>query len=232
MYIAEENMNIQIGCKYVPGVEELLATLPGANKDIYEDDAEEVLEQIQAADAMKPVSAWKELTVTAVREKDLDLDGVALQCPYLAEKLQEGDRIYASVVTAGKELHRMLTDCDDIMQSYILGFLLSDILTVKTVDVVEEIVVKNAGATHVEMVMAGIPEICPIDQQVQVGKMLADEMEEMGVVVKAGGSLTPTFSSTAFFLLRDTVSDLPSDWSDPEERRAFGARLFMQAGHA
>lgn len=224
-------MNIQIGCNYIPDVEELLVTLPGTNKEIYEDDAEELLEQIQEADAMKPVSAWKELKVTAVREKDLDLDGVALQCPYLAEKLKEGDRIYASVVTAGKELHQMLTDCDDIMQSYILGFLMSHLLTVKTVDAVEEIV-NAAGASHVEMIMAGIPEICSIDQQVQVGKMMEEEFDAMSVIVKAGGTLAPTYSSTAFFLLGEGESNLPENWSDRAARNAFGLKLFERAGHS
>lgn len=224
-------MNISVGCQYAPGVEELIETLPGAKKDIYEDDAEDLLEQIAAQNAMKPVSAWKELTVTAVGEKDLELDGVLLKCQVLAEKLSVGDKLYGAVFTAGKELHQMLEDCDDIMQEYILGFLMSHILTLKTVDVVEELI-KTTGLNHVEMFMAGIPDVCAMDQQIQIAKMLESEFEAAGVCVKKGGSLNPTYSSTALFLISDREVNVPVNWNDKTERNAFGGMLFESAGHS
>lgn len=224
-------MNIRIGCEYVPTVEELIATLPGSNKEIYEDDAEEILEWIADQDAMKPVSAWKELKVTAVREKEVDLDRISLYCPFLAEKLSVGDTIYAAVITAGKELHQMMADLDDIMQEYILGFLMSNILTAKTVDVVEELC-QESGLSHVAMIMPGIPEVCAMDQQLQVARMLEEEFKKLEIVVKNGGSLSPTYSSTAFFLLGEGESNVPKDWENPLERNAFGNKLFESAGHS
>lgn len=224
-------MNIRIGCDNAPDVEELIALLPGNNKDIYEDDAEELLETIQEQGAMTPVCAWKELEVTAVGEQDLELDQVVLKCPYLARKVRLGDSVYAAVFTAGKELHQMLSDCDDVMQEYILGFLMSHILTVKTVDLVEELQ-RVTGLSRVEMLMAGIPEICSMDQQVQVGCMLADEFAEAGVTVKAGGNLNPTYSSTCFLLFGEEGVEIPADWKNQEQRKEFGNRLYEQAGHA
>ncbi len=224
-------MNIQVGCKYIPTVEELTATLPGANKELYEDDAEEILEQIAEQNAMKPVAAWKELKVTAVREDGIELDGIPLTSAFLAQKLSEGDSVYGAVMTAGKELHRMLADCDDIMQEYILGFLMSHILTVKTVDTAEELCVMT-GLGHAEMIMAGIPEVCGLDQQVQVAKMLAEECRAAEVTVSKGGNLSPSYSMTAFFLLSDKASNIPENWEDREKRDKFGKKLFESAGHS
>lgn len=224
-------MNIRIGCSNVPDVEELISLLPGNNKEIYEDDAEDLLEEISNKGAMTPVAAWKELKVTAVREKEVDLDGIVLKCPYLAERVSVGDAVYTALFSAGKDLHQMLAECDDVMQEYMLGFLMSHILTVKTVDLVEELA-EYTKLPHVEMLMAGIPEICSMDQQLQVGKMLAEEFAETGVTVKSGGSLTPTYSSTAFFLFSDGEENLPDAWKDPKQRQEFGAYLYRQAGHA
>lgn len=224
-------MNIETGCKFAPDLEELLALLPGDNKDIYEDDAEELLETIARQEAMKPVAAWKELKVTAVREADLDLSGIALACPCLAGRVKEGDSVYGAVVTAGAELHKLLADCDDIMQEYILGFLMSEILVRKTVDVVEALT-EETGLSHVEMIMVGIPEVCGMDQQVQIGKMLSPEFEAMNLSVKEGGSLTPVYSSTALFLLSPENPNIPGVWGDSRERKSFGEKLFKSAGHS
>lgn len=224
-------MNINIGCNAEMNLEELLSVLPGDNKDIYEEDAEDLLDQIKNTDGWKTTAAWKKLTVTAVTEDKLELDGISLACPYMAEKLSVGDSLYALVCTAGEGLHRMLQEGDDIMQEYILGFLMSHVLTKAVVQVVQE-TAADSGCSHVEMIMAGIPEICAMDQQLQIGAMLSDEMEAIGVQVKPGGSLSPTYSSTAFLLLGDGEYNLPEHWDVQQERDALGRRLFEMAGHA
>lgn len=224
-------MHIRTGCSSVITVEKLLAVLPGGNKDIYEDDAEELLDLIEENDAMQPVSAWKKLKVTAVDGKELELNGVALKSPYLAEKLSAGEELFAAAFTAGKPLHQMLADCDDIMQEYILGFLMSHILTEKAVELAEELY-RETGLPHVQMIMPGIAEVCALNQQEKVEEMLREEFAAIGISVNGGGSLSPTYSATAFFLLEEGDSNVPEDWENRQQRDAFGKMLFAGAGHS
>ncbi len=223
-------MNIETGLRYPMSIEELLSVLPGENKEIYEDDAEELMELLNQQDAWKPGGAWKELTVTKTDGKTVELDHIGLKSPYLAEMLKEGDRIAGAVITAGKELHQLLSDCDDIMQEYILGFWMSHILTVKAVDIVEALWQKNRKP-HVRMIMPGMPEICPLDQQIQISAMLQEEFKALDVTVSPGGTLSPTYSMTAFFLFSEDAANIPDDWEDAAARAELGRSLNRGAGH-
>lgn len=223
-------MNYKAGLDAEITLEELISMLPGKKKDIYEDDAEDLLDLIAEKGAMTPAAAWKMLDVTAVSEDTVTLNGVEIRGKGLADKLNAGDKICCAISTCGADLHQMLEEEDDIMVQYVLGFLMSHILTIETAQVIRALA-EETGLAHVEMLMAGIEAICPMDQQEKIARIMPEEFAALKVTVNPGGSLSPAYSSTAFYLMSDGEKNLPSDWDDVEERNTFTQKLYTLAGH-
>lgn len=210
--------------------ERILSCIPGDSADMYEDDVDDLQDQLAEADAFHPAAAYAEAEADDVNENCITCNGIKISASLFAENCHAGDTVYPCLVTVGKEMDAFATRLDDPMLSYLQGAVMNLCLDDALLTVAGEIMRKNPGK-KLMMVKPGVEGICELSEQKGILELLDNAAECLGVTVSDRGFLTPGYTSTALLFFSDNGAEGCSDWQDDAERKRLLHELNVIAGH-
>lgn len=210
--------------------ERLLGCIPGSRTALYEDDVEDLLEEIREADAVHPVAAYTAVTVDSAADGVLQIGGTQIRASLFTENCQAGDVIYPCLVTVGKEMDAFAAGLDDPMLSYLQGILMNLCLDDALLAVAEDMAKTHPGKKMM-MVKPGVAGVCELTEQGAILELLEGAADSLGVTVSDRGFLTPGYSSTALLFFSEQGEEVCRDWQDEEDRKRLLHELNVIAGH-
>ena len=210
--------------------ERLLSCIPGDSADLYEDDVEDLLEQLTEADAMHPAAVYTEVILEHADGGSIQSAHTQIGSSLFANNCHAGDKVYPCLVTVGKELDAFAARLDDPMLSYLQGMFMNLCLDDALLTVAEEIVKEHPGK-KLMMVKPGVAGICELSEQKGMLELLENGAESLGVAVSDRGFLTPGYSSTALLFFSDNGAEVCRDWQQEAERKRLLHELNVMAGH-
>ena len=210
--------------------ERLLSFIPGDSADLYEDDVDDLLEQLTEADAMHPAAAYTEVILDQVDGDSIKSNHTKIVSSLFANNCHAGDKVYPCLVTVGNEMDTFAAGLDDPMLSYLQGILMNLCLDDALLSIAEEILKEHPGK-KLMMVKPGVAGICELTQQQSILSLLGDAAQTLGVTASDKGFLTPGYSSTALLFFSESGAEPCKDWQMEEERKRFLHELNVIAGH-
>lgn len=210
--------------------ERLLSRLPGDSADMYEDDVDDLLEQIREEDVLHPAAAYTRVELTGAETDQIQAEGAVMTSSVFTDKCKAGDIVYPCLVTVGRQLDQFTQDLDDPMLSYLQGLLMNLCLDDALLAVAQQIA-EHHPDKKLLMVKPGVDGVCEFSEQSVLLKWLGDATDKLGVTVSDRGFLTPGYSSTALLFVTDEPSNYCQDWQDESQRAALLADLNKIAGH-
>ena len=210
--------------------ERLLSFIPGDSADLYEDDVDDLLEQLTEADAMHPAAAYTEVILDQVDGDSIMSNHTKIVSSLFANNCHAGDKVYPCLITVGNEMDTFAAGLDDPMLSYLQGILMNLCLDDALLSIAEEILKEHPGK-KLMMVKPGVAGICELTEQQSILSLLGDAAHTLGVNASEKGFLTPGYSSTALLFFSESGAEPCKDWQAEEERKRFLHELNVIAGH-
>ena len=210
--------------------ERLLSFIPGDSADLYEDDVDDLLEQLTEADAMHPAAAYTEVILDQVDGDSIKSNHTKIVSSLFANNCHAGDKVYPCLVTVGNEMDTFAAGLDDPMLSYLQGILMNLCLDDALLSIAEEILKEHPGK-KLMMVKPGVAGICELTEQQSILSLLGDAAHTLGVNASEKGFLTPGYSSTALLFFSESGAEPCKDWQMEEERKRFLHEMNVIAGH-
>lgn len=210
--------------------ERLLSCIPGDSAELYEDDVDDLLEQLTEADAMHPAAAYTEVILEYADGDSIQSNHTQIGSSLFANNCHVGDKVYPCLVTVGKEMDAFAAGLDDPMLSYLQGVLMNLCLDDALLSIAEEILKEHPGK-KLMMVKPGVAGICELTEQQSILSLLGDAAQTLGVTASEKGFLTPGYSSTALLFFSESGAEPCKDWQVEEERKRFLHELNVIAGH-
>ena len=210
--------------------ERLLSFIPGDSADLYEDDVDELLEQLTEADAKHPAAAYTEVILDHCDGDSIQSNNTQIVSSLFANNCHAGDKVYPCLVTVGKEMDAFAAGLDDPMLSYLQGILMNLCLDDALLSIAEEILKEHPGK-KLMMVKPGVAGICELTEQQSILSLLGDAAHTLGVNASEKGFLTPGYSSTALLFFSESGAEPCKDWQMEEERKRFLHEMNVIAGH-
>ena len=210
--------------------ERLLSFIPGDSADLYEDDVDDLLEQLTEADAMHPAAAYTEVILDQVDGDSIKSNHTKIVSSLFANNCHAGDKVYPCLVTVGNEMDTFAAGLDDPMLSYLQGILMNLCLDDALLSIAEEILKEHPGK-KLMMVKPGVAGICELTEQQSILSLLGDAAHTLGVNASEKGFLTPGYSSTALLFFSESGAEPCKDWQAEEERKRFLHEMNVIAGH-
>ncbi len=210
--------------------ERLLSFIPGDSADLYEDDVDDLLEQLTEADAMHPAAAYTEVILDQVDGDSIKSNHTKIVSSLFANNCHAGDKVYPCLITVGNEMDTFAAGLDDPMLSYLQGILMNLCLDDALLSIAEEILKEHPGK-KLMMVKPGVAGICELTEQQSILSLLGDAAHTLGVNASEKGFLTPGYSSTALLFFSESGAEPCKDWQMEEERKRFLHEMNVIAGH-
>ncbi len=210
--------------------ERLLSFIPGDSADLYEDDVDDLLEQLTEADAMHPAAAYTEVILDQVDGDSIKSNHTKIVSSLFANNCHAGDKVYPCLITVGNEMDTFAAGLDDPMLSYLQGIFMNLCLDDALLSIAEEILKEHPGK-KLMMVKPGVAGICELTEQQSILSLLGDAAHTLGVNASEKGFLTPGYSSTALLFFSESGAEPCKDWQMEEERKRFLHELNVIAGH-
>ena len=210
--------------------ERLLSFIPGDSADLYEDDVDDLLEQLTEADAMHPAAAYTEVILDQVDGDSIKSNHTKIVSSLFANNCHAGDKVYPCLITVGNEMDTFAAGLDDPMLSYLQGILMNLCLDDALLSIAEEILKEHPGK-KLMMVKPGVAGICELTEQQSILSLLGDAAQTLGVTASDKGFLTPGYSSTALLFFSESGAEPCKDWQMEEERKRFLHEMNVIAGH-
>ena len=210
--------------------ERLLSFIPGDSADLYEDDVDDLLEQLTEADAMHPAAAYTEVILDQVDGDSIKSNHTKIVSSLFANNCHAGDKVYPCLITVGNEMDTFAAGLDDPMLSYLQGILMNLCLDDALLSIAEEILKEHPGK-KLMMVKPGVAGICELIEQQSILSLLGDAAHTLGVNASEKGFLTPGYSSTALLFFSESGAEPCKDWQMEEERKRFLHEMNVIAGH-
>ena len=210
--------------------ERLLSFIPGDSADLYEDDVDDLLEQLTEADAMHPAAAYTEVILDQVDGDSIKSNHTKIVSSLFANNCHAGDKVYPCLITVGNEMDTFAAGLDDPMLSYLQGILMNLCLDDALLSIAEEILKEHPGK-KLMMVKPGVAGICELTEQQSILSLLGDAAHTLGVTASEKGLLTPGYSSTALLFFSESGAEPCKDWQMEEERKRFLHEMNVIAGH-
>lgn len=210
--------------------ERLLSFIPGDSADLYEDDVDDLLEQLTEADAMHPAAAYTEVILDQVDCDSIKSNHTKIVSSLFANNCHAGDKVYPCLITVGNEMDTFAAGLDDPMLSYLQGILMNLCLDDALLSIAEEILKEHPGK-KLMMVKPGVAGICELTEQQSILSLLGDAAHTLGVNASEKGFLTPGYSSTALLFFSESGAEPCKDWQMEEERKRFLHEMNVIAGH-
>ena len=210
--------------------ERLLSFIPGDSADLYEDDVDDLLEQLTEADAMHPAAAYTEVILDQVDGDSIKSNHTKIVSSLFANNCHAGDKVYPCLITVGNEMDTFAAGLDDPMLSYLQGILMNLCLDDALLSIAEEILKEHPGK-KLMMVKPGVAGICELTEQQSILSLLGDAAHTLGVNASEKGFLTPGYSSTALLFFSESGAEPCKDWQMEEERTRFLHEMNVIAGH-
>ena len=210
--------------------ERLLSFIPGDSADLYEDDVDDLLEQLTEADAMHPAAAYTEVILDQVDGDSIKSNHTKIVSSLFANNCHAGDKVYPCLITVGNEMDTFAAGLDDPMLSYLQGILMNLCLDDALLSIAEEIRKEHPGK-KLMMVKPGVAGICELTEQQSILSLLGDAAHTLGVNASEKGFLTPGYSSTALLFFSESGAEPCKDWQMEEERKRFLHEMNVIAGH-
>ena len=210
--------------------ERLLSFIPGDSADLYEDDVDDLLEQLTEADAMHPAAAYTEVILDQVDGDSIKSNHTKIVSSLFANNCHAGDKVYPCLITVGNEMDTFAAGLDDPMLSYLQGILMNLCLDDALLSIAEEILKEHPGK-KLMMVKPGVAGICELTEQQSILSLLGDVAHTLGVNASEKGFLTPGYSSTALLFFSESGAEPCKDWQMEEERKRFLHEMNVIAGH-
>ena len=210
--------------------ERLLSFIPGDSADLYEDDVDDLLEQLTEADAMHPAAAYTEVILDQVDGDSFKSNHTKIVSSLFANNCHAGDKVYPCLITVGNEMDTFAAGLDDPMLSYLQGILMNLCLDDALLSIAEEILKEHPGK-KLMMVKPGVAGICELTEQQSILSLLGDAAHTLGVNASEKGFLTPGYSSTALLFFSESGAEPCKDWQMEEERKRFLHEMNVIAGH-
>ena len=210
--------------------ERLLSFIPGDSADLYEDDVDDLLEQLTEADAMHPAAAYTEVILDQVDGDSIKSNHTKIVSSLFANNCHAGDKGYPCLITVGNEMDTFAAGLDDPMLSYLQGILMNLCLDDALLSIAEEILKEHPGK-KLMMVKPGVAGICELTEQQSILSLLGDAAHTLGVNASEKGFLTPGYSSTALLFFSESGAEPCKDWQMEEERKRFLHEMNVIAGH-
>ena len=210
--------------------ERLLSFIPGDSADLYEDDVDDLLEQLTEADAMHPAAAYTEVILDQVDGDSIKSNHTKIVSSLFANNCHAGDKVYPCLITVGNEMDTFAAGLDDPMLSYLQGILMNLCLDDALLSIAEEILKEHPGK-KLMMVKPGVAGICELTEQQSILSLLGDAAHTLGVNASEKGFLTPGYSSTALLFFSESGAEPCKDWHMEEERKRFLHEMNVIAGH-
>ena len=183
--------------------ERLLSFIPGDSADLYEDDVDDLLEQLTEADAMHPAAAYTEVILDQVDGDSIKSNHTKIVSSLFANNCHAGDKVYPCLITVGNEMDTFAAGLDDPMLSYLQGILMNLCLDDALLSIAEEILKEHPGK-KLMMVKPGVAGICELTEQQSILSLLGDAAHTLGVNASEKGFLTPGYSSTALLFFSES----------------------------
>lgn len=210
--------------------ERLLSFISGDSADLYEDDVDDLLEQLTEADAMHPAAAYTEVILDQVDGDSIKSNHTKIVSSLFANNCHAGDKVYPCLITVGNEMDTFAAGLDDPMLSYLQGILMNLCLDDALLSIAEEILKEHPGK-KLMMVKPGVAGICELTEQQSILSLLGDAAHTLGVNASEKGFLTPGYSSTALLFFSESGAEPCKDWQMEEERKRFLHEMNVIAGH-
>ena len=210
--------------------ERLLSFIPGDSADLYEDDVDDLLEQLTEADAMHPAAAYTEVILDQVDGDSIKSNHTKIVSSLFANNCHAGDKVDPCLITVGNEMDTFAAGLDDPMLSYLQGILMNLCLDDALLSIAEEILKEHPGK-KLMMVKPGVAGICELTEQQSILSLLGDAAHTLGVNASEKGFLTPGYSSTALLFFSESGAEPCKDWQMEEERKRFLHEMNVIAGH-
>lgn len=210
--------------------ERLLSFIPGDSADLYEDDVDDLLEQLTEADAMHPAAAYTEVILDQVDGDSIKSNHTKIVSSLFANNCHAGNKVYPCLITVGNEMDTFAAGLDDPMLSYLQGILMNLCLDDALLSIAEEILKEHPGK-KLMMVKPGVAGICELTEQQSILSLLGDAAHTLGVNASEKGFLTPGYSSTALLFFSESGAEPCKDWQMEEERKRFLHEMNVIAGH-
>ena len=210
--------------------ERVLSFIPGDAADLYEDDVDDLLEQLTEADAMHPAAAYTEVILDQVDGDSIKSNHTKIVSSLFANNCHAGDKVYPCLITVGNEMDTFAAGLDDPMLSYLQGILMNLCLDDALLSIAEEILKEHPGK-KLMMVKPGVAGICELTEQQSILSLLGDAAHTLGVTASEKGFLTPGYSSTALLFFSESGAEPCKDWQMEEERKRFLHEMNVIAGH-
>ena len=210
--------------------ERLLSFITGDSADLYEDDVDDLLEQLTEADAMHPAAAYTEVILDQVDGDSIKSNHTKIVSSLFANNCHAGDKVYPCLITVGNEMDTFAAGLDDPMLSYLQGILMNLCLDDALLSIAEEILKEHPGK-KLMMVKPGVAGICELTEQQSILSLLGDAAHTLGVNASEKGFLTPGYSSTALLFFSESGAEPCKDWQMEEERKRFLHEMNVIAGH-
>ena len=210
--------------------ERLLSFIPGDSADLYEDDVDDLLEQLTEADAIHPAAAYTEVILDQVDGDSIKSNHTKIVSSLFANNCHAGDKVYPCLITVGNEMDTFAAGLDDPMLSYLQGILMNLCLDDALLSIAEEILKEHPGK-KLMMVKPGVAGICELTEQQSILSLLGDAAHTLGVNASEKGFLTPGYSSTALLFFSESGAEPCKDWQMEEERKRFLHEMNVIAGH-
>ena len=210
--------------------ERLLSFIPGDSADLYEDDVDDLLEQLTEADAMHPAAAYTEVILDQVDGDSIKSNHTKIVSSLFANNCHAGDKVYPCLITVGNEMDTFAAGLDDPMLSYLQRILMNLCLDDALLSIAEEILKEHPGK-KLMMVKPGVAGICELTEQQSILSLLGDAAHTLGVNASEKRFLTPGYSSTALLFFSESGAEPCKDWQAEEERKRFLHEMNVIAGH-
>ena len=210
--------------------ERLLSFVPGDSADLYEDDVDDLLEQLTEADAMHPAAAYTEVLLDHADGDSIQSNQTQIGSSLFVNNCHAGDKVYPCLVTVGREMDAFAAGLDDPMLSYLQGVLMNLCLDDALLSIAEAILKEHPGK-KLMMVKPGVAGICELTEQQSILSLLGDAAHTLGVNASEKGFLTPGYSSTALLFFSESGAEPCKDWQMEEERKRFLHEMNVIAGH-
>lgn len=210
--------------------ERLLSKLPGDNADMYEDDVEDLLDQIRDADALHPAAIYTAVTVDNVENDTIEAEHTVMHASLFQDNCKAGDVVYPCLMTVGTQLDTFAAGLDDPMLSYLQDSVMNICLNDALIEIASRIAKEHPGK-RMMMVKPGVEGVCDFSEQLAILKWLDKAYENIGVTASENGFLRPGYSTTALLFLTDGECNYCEDWTDETKCFEFFLELNKIAGH-
>jgi hypothetical protein len=177
-------------------------------------------------DITRPKAVYTSSHLKCIGRDFVDIDGTRFKSRILNKALSNTETVYPFIATIGKELDNLQAPPRDMLQSFVLDAIKTEVL-ITSVDYLTEYLKEKFHLTGAALINPGELKDWPLEQQIPLFQIFGGQEKKIGASVSRGGAMRPLKSSSG--LLFDDADFLSCRFCTQENcsgrRAAYDAKL-------